>query len=163
MKSKKAQRILLICVLVVWGLIVYRVFIYMKKDETVNSTQIQNIKQSKKNISTDSLVLLLNYTDPFCLSKILPNNTKVSSVINSDKNKTKSTKINESMPIPKLIYKGTIYNQIKQKNIGIVQCNQNSIFISEGDSIQSWIIAKIYKDSLLITHSKQRVCISISK
>lgn len=162
MKSKKAQRILLICVLVVWGLIVYRVFIYMKKDETVNSTQIQNIKQSKNSISTDSLVLL-NYSDPFRLSKSLTNNTKVSKKINLDRNKTKSSKINESMPIPKLIYKGTIYNQIKHKNIGIVQCNQNSIFISEGDSIQSWIIAKIYKDSLLITHSKQRVCISISK
>lgn len=163
MKTKKAQRILLICVLVVWGLIVYRVFVYLKKGDTVNSTQAFGAKQLKNTISTDSLFLLLNYPDPFHLSKPISVNVEINKSTKSDKNKLVVSKTNESVLIPKITYKGSIYNQIKHKNIGIVNANQNSLFITEGDSIQNWIIAKIYKDSILITHLKQRVCINISK
>ena len=161
MKSKKAQRILLISVLVVWGLIFYRIFIYMKKDDSPKLNQKLKTKQAINKVSLDSLKLLANYPDPFQLSKI-----KI--VQHNKKSIPKSIKIESPkneiiLPLPKINYKGLIYNKLKNRHVGIIVLNQNSQFINEGDSIQNWLIHKIYKDSLVLTHSKQRVCINLSK
>jgi len=162
MKSKKAQRILLFCVLVVWGLIFYRIFIYFKKDDPI-IPQLARSMQAENNRMSDSLILLLNYTDPFHLSKPLSlpmyNRKQASSTIS----KVIATNIEGFLKVPDFIYKGCIYNQVKHKYTGIILSNQTTSFITEEDSIQSWEIAKIYKDSLLITHSKQKACIILSK
>ncbi|MCX6232974.1 MAG: hypothetical protein NTZ33_15700 [Bacteroidetes bacterium] len=163
MKSKRAQRILFFCVLVVWGLIFYRLFLYLKKEDSNNSSLTVNLHQSDSKISTDSLNLLLNYPDPFHLSKLISLQINEENKSNSHSRKLIAPKNDELIAIPKIIYKGCIYNQIKHKNIGILVLNQTSSFIKEGDSIQNWEVAKIYKDSVLITHSKQRICIILSK
>ena len=113
MKSKKAQYILLFCTLLVWGLIFYRVFIYLKKDKTTNVGKSIKNQQSENKISSDSLTLLLNYPDPFHLSKQLTTQHSIRKPINIEKKET--LKAEPMTPIPKIIYKGIIYNQIKHK------------------------------------------------
>ena len=111
MKSKKAQYILLFCTLLVWGLIFYRVFIYLKKDKTTNVGKSIKNQQSENKISSDSLTLLLNYPDPFHLSKQLTTQHSIRKPINIEKKET--LKAEPMTPIPKIIYKGIIYKYSK--------------------------------------------------
>ena len=163
MKSKKAQFVLLLCTIIVWGLIFYRVFIYLNKDKIVNVTKNIKRQQSENKISSDSLTLLLNYTDPFHLSRSLSTNHFLGKSINTNKEKKENQKAEPLISIPKIIYKGLIYNQLKHKYVSVISSNQSSYLLSEGDSIQSWIVEKIYKDSLQLSSLKQKACIKLLK
>jgi len=162
MKGKKAQSFLLIAVLVVWGIIIYQVVIYFTKDKHAVQVNTVTKRKTTSKLSTDSLILNLNYEDPFHLSI----STNINNLVKKRNivSKPKEPIIKPSLPvIPSIYYKGMINNQKKNKHIGIIFRNQTSFIINEGDTIENWLIKEINKDSILLIQQKTQIWIKSIK
>src|SRR5688572_18595977 len=72
MKNKKFTYLLGLLVLIVWGIIIYRIFDTVAGGED-DFTPVQNVKEQKNytdySVPADTTHLLLNYKDPFRLTK----------------------------------------------------------------------------------------------
>ncbi len=74
MKNKKLTYFLVFIVLVVWGMIVYRIFesVGGNDDDNLQATSGKMVKEPYNDFSIpkDTTHLLLNYRDPFGLVKV---------------------------------------------------------------------------------------------
>ncbi|OFZ01407.1 MAG: hypothetical protein A2491_19650 [Bacteroidetes bacterium RIFOXYC12_FULL_35_7] len=165
MKNKKLRYILLPLVLIVWGLVFYKVYEYVKEDPLPINEQIK--KNSKKtHLNTrDTILLVADYRDPF-LGKIIhqisfENSNEVTNRIYEKKSSSGGEKENlkikqENKAItktnnwPTVIYSGIIINQKNSKKTALLKINNKEKMVSEGEIIDDMKIEKIYPDSLIL-------------
>ncbi|MFA6924756.1 MAG: hypothetical protein WC223_10955 [Bacteroidales bacterium] len=145
MKNKKSLYFLIPLVVIVWGLIVYKII--NNKNEDYSTTNIaHNLKnnQETQNI-TDTFKLLADYNDPF-LGKIAPVR-----VISKIQKKQSPPKVEEKKLLnwPKIVYGGIIKNKSSNKTVIIVNINGIGKLMSEGEIFNNIRIKKIYKDSII--------------
>lgn len=156
MKNKKMIYILGLLVLVVWGMILYRIFAAVNHNDDsgiISVNQVVNKEPyddyaSKK----DTSKLLLHYRDPFDLVKdTLPIvNVKP---ISSSLNNIKITK--PAMNWNFIKYSGFIRNPNSKKLIAIMNINGKNAMLAEGESAEDVKLLKNLKDSVKITYKKQ--------
>jgi hypothetical protein len=152
MKNKKLTYFLIAIVLGVWGLILYRIF------DAVNATDDISIpgaaKQEKEvfndfSIPKDTTKLLLNYRDPFGITKPKDTTIKISREI-SHKNISITPKpvMNWSF----ISYSGYIRNPSSKKLIALVSINGQNITLAEGETKNQVKLLKNLRDSIKIRY-----------
>jgi hypothetical protein len=150
MKNKKLTYGLGLAVLVVWGLIIYRVVAAASNDNNdlpVASSPVKKEPYNDYATPKDTTHLLLNYRDPFGLvkqkdtSKALP---------------THSRKINPIAPKPIfnwafIKYSGYMRNPGSKKLLAILTINGRSVNMAEGETIDKVKLLRNMGDSVKVS------------
>jgi hypothetical protein len=134
MKNKKLTYLLGVIVLVVWGMIIYRIFAAVGlSDDDIQTTAIKMVKEPYNDFSIpkDTTHLLLNYRDPFGLVKF----KDTSEAIDSKHDKGNVPLVAKPVINWNFIqYSGYIRNPTSKKLIALVSINGKNEMLSEGDT-----------------------------
>lgn len=151
MKNKKVLYILLPLAIIIWGVIIYRIYTSLQKKETKVALS-DNISSAPKSLyENEEFTLEANYRDPFLGQKIevvqnkLPNPKPISNP--------------EVKPVmekiwPNLVYKGIIKNLKSSKQMILMEMNGNEFILKGGDTINGLQLKRITKDSILVAFGK---------
>lgn len=151
MKNKKFTYFLGFLVLVVWGVILYRVFDSLTGDEDDAGYKFTTNKTNKEayndyEIVPDTTPLQLNYKDPFALQENKEEDVTITQVA--------SPKI--PTPAPKPInwnfikYSGYISNQGSKNLVALVSINGKPFTLSEGETEEQVKLIKNLQDSIKV-------------
>jgi hypothetical protein len=165
MKGNKPLTYVLIGgVLLVWGVIFFRVF--MGTAETTPSivsprSVIRNEKQNS--FARDTFDLLLSYRDPF-LSNTARTGNGFASFYSGQANgnvKAVKKKVKVKEPVVEIdwsfiSYLGLVNNKVQKKNIGLMVVNGKEYMINEGDRIEEITVLKKAKDSIQVSYKEQK-------
>ena len=149
MKNKALTYVLIAVVGFIW----FKVFVKIKSNITAEEVPAQNTRIDVYAIPSvrDTFTIAANYRDPF-----LTNNPV--KVPTQDRN-------NEPPPLirkpvyqwPSIKYFGLVKNTKSTKPLAIVKFDQVQLMVRENDHVwNDLLIRKIYRDSILITHGKNR-------
>ncbi len=159
MKNKKTLYFLIPLVVIVWGLLFYKIFGYIgdKKPDNLNTMSV-NIK-SDTTIDVDTFKLLANYDDPFLDKPYQMEESPIfenqNDIIKTPPPKPKQTEVISTIPWPKISYGGIIKNNISNKTIVIVYINGSGKIMTLGESSNNVLLKKIYKDSIIVEFNKE--------
>lgn len=149
MKNKKFTYLLGLLVLIVWGIIIYRIFDTVAGDEG-DFTPVQNMKEQKNandySAAPDTTRLLLNYKDPFRLAK------QADTVIKP---------IAQPVAVSPLIskpafswnfvkYSGYTRSAGSKKLLAVMSINGQSAILQEGETVAEVRLVKNYQDSVKV-------------
>jgi hypothetical protein len=149
MKNKKFTYFLGFAVLLIWGLILYRVFYSVSddKDEPVIAAKPVREPYNDYTVPKDTTHLLLNYRDPFGLQK-------QKDTVRLSLNKIHSAAI---LPAVKpginwsfIKYSGYIRNPGSKKLIAMVIINGKDAMLSEGETAGNVKLIKNMRDSIKV-------------
>jgi len=160
MKNKKLTYILFPVVIIVWGLIVYRLFFEGKvTPENIKQT-VKPVKNKIETSEKETYKLIANYRDPFLSSK----GTKSTvGIIENQKSQAKSnTKSNlrrrrtsvSRTRWPEVKYSGFIEGS-KAKHTILLEVKSKNYLAYVGDTIDQIFIKEFYGDSLLVVYKNE--------
>jgi hypothetical protein len=150
MKNKKLTYFLIFIVLIVWGLIIYRVFVSVGgDDDLVPVATVKIIKEPYNDYSLpkDTTKLLLNYRDPFGLVKF----KDTVAIVAKTRTKTIQPKPISPFNWGFIHYAGYIRNSSSKKLIALVSINGKNEMLSEGDTKDRVKLIKNLRDSIKIS------------
>jgi hypothetical protein len=154
MKNKKFIYVSGIAALVIWGLIIYRIFNTVSNNDD-NNIALNNTPQKKEAYNDDAIIkdtthLLLNYRDPFSLVKL-----KDTAEIPVKKILFKNSTILPGKPVFNwgfLRYAGYIRNPTTKKLVAMVSINGKNEMLIEGQTKQQVKLLKNLRDSIKISY-----------
>jgi len=161
MKNKSITYILIVGVLIVWGLIFYRIFSGMGGEEELSGIpSVANKKAVISNNEEEPLVLIANYRDPF-LGTV--SNTLIGSNYNQG---TNQIVIKRKLPIVKkevvlidwsfLDYIGIVQNKETKKKVGLLNILGKEFMVSEGDTVNEVLVLKKERDSIFVKYKEEK-------
>jgi hypothetical protein len=167
MKNKKLQYILIPVVLLVWGLIIYRVVDFTKQDDPIEPETISTIQPNQnKGTIQDTFSLYANYRDPF-LKNVRYSRPRYTKKTTSTKKEepqktTKKTESNialrrdilENIRWPEIKYGGIVQNSQSGEKVGLMEVDKREFLIRKNDSVQRIFIKDIYKDSVIVIYKE---------
>jgi predicted negative regulator of RcsB-dependent stress response len=163
MKNKKTAYIMVPIVLVIWGMIGWKVYAAMKdKDDAV----VVNVYEEKiKIISTkisDTISIIADYRDPFLDKRDRP---KENSKFNPGSYRDQNSKLAvvkvpvspKAEPVwPKIVYHGLIKRTNDQKTVGFLSVNDQSYFVRGEEVAGEVLVGKLWKDSAEVMFGKEK-------
>lgn len=145
MKFLKNTYVLVVAVVIIWGIIGYHLYNFIKRDDVSVMVKKDHIPLTQDD-SVRHYTLLINYRDPFFASsvKTLHHRSKEISP------RKASVIVNNAHNIewPKLQYKGIVENSQARKKIALINVNGLGSLVKEGDMLGAVRVHKIWKDSL---------------
>jgi len=151
MKSKKMIYLLISCVAVIWGMIIYRIYVQVKPSDEMQISQVKqkSISITINNHSDDTYQLYLD-RDPFAaysfVSSVAPAiQTSALPVVN------RATKISTPVNWPVITYSGYIKNPKSNQKITIISLNGKEIMLRDGEVAQGVKLIKNYGDSIQLS------------
>jgi hypothetical protein len=153
MKNKKFTYLLGAAVLIVWGLILYRVFGAMgdnEPDEPAISAPLKKEAYNDYAIPRDTTHLLLNYRDPFGM-------VAAKDTTSHKHNPTGPAQAAQHVAAPAMNwdfirYVGYIRNPDSKKLVAMVHLNGTELMMSEGESSGSLKLIKNLRDSIRVNY-----------
>ncbi|MFI5161252.1 MAG: hypothetical protein ACHQHN_08235 [Sphingobacteriales bacterium] len=161
MKHKKMTYLLGVVVVLVWGLIIYRLVSSASNDDPAPVFAGSTKKQPYNDYSVpkDTTHLLLNYRDPFGLVKF------------KDTDAMPVKRILHKSPAPALIkpamnwgfiqYAGYVRNPASKKLIALVTINGKNETLAEGESKERVKLIKNFRDSIKVSFNGLTKCIAL--
>ena len=148
MRNKKTLYILLPAVVLIWGLVFYKIFSGINK--TPENTFKQPIKKNTNaaNEKNDTIQLIANYRDPF-LGAPAMKSKKITDVNQLMKNNPFLVGI---INWPDIKYGGIINNKNKNKTIVLMSINNRSYLVSKGDTLKEIKVKDIFRDSIQLIY-----------
>ena len=151
MKNKKVTYLLGLVVAIVWGIIIYRIFDAAAGNDDALPTAVQVKKEAYNDyaIAKDTTHLLLNYRDPFGL-------TKQKDTVAPVKRTNYKTAIIAPKPVMNwgfIQYSGYIRNPSNKKLITLVSINGRSEMLVEGQVKDNVKLIKNLRDSIKISYN----------
>jgi hypothetical protein len=152
MKNKKLTYFLLPAALVLWGLILYRIFgaIHTGED-TPAPVAADRVKEKANDFSLprDTGKLLLNYRDPFGITR--PKDTIAFQAKAAPSKAVAAT----AKPVANwsfITYLGYIRNPASKKIVALVTINGQNVTLSEGETRSQVKLLKNLRDSIKISY-----------
>jgi len=162
MKNKKFTYVLGAAVIVLWGMILYRVIGWAAGgDDPVPFAQapVKNEPYNDYAVPKDTTRLLLNYRDPFREVK-----EKDTAEIPVKKLVHKNSVLKPVKPATDwgfIKYSGYIHNPGSKKLIALVTVSGKNLLLSEGETKDQVKLIKNMRDSIRVSFNGQIKCISI--
>ena len=150
MKNKKLTYFLGLVVLIVWGMIIYRVFNAVSGgDDSEPVTAVKGVKEAYNDftIPKDTTHLLLNYRDPFGLTK-QKDTTRQITRRSVDR---KPAALIKSMDWGFIRYSGYMLNPGTKKLIALVTINGQNTTLAEGQTKYEVKLIRNLRDSIKIS------------
>lgn len=148
LKNKKVLFLILL-VLIIWGYILYKLYINLNGAENtpLNKKIVKQINDNSIDFNEDTLNLALNYKDPFKIGENIKEKDEVNYLINKNLNDNLDNIIEKELKQIKII---GIFDNGKYKSVELKIKNIENNYL-ENEFINSDIfIHKIYKDSLIL-------------
>lgn len=167
--SKKAKLYLLIVInLFAWGYVGYRIYNALQGDDDISfentNTTIQKIDEVKKD---DSIVLSLNYSDPFLKGGNFSKEHKnTSTSTNHQSSIPKIEKLSNKAPTPVAVtpldikYIGLVKNSDKGTQMAMISINGKSYFVNHKEMIEGFKVVEISKDFVKLKKGKEILLIN---
>lgn len=158
MKNKRLTYILIPLVLMIWGVIFYKIYVHISDDEVLLKEKPTERKMEPAK-TRDTFVVKANYRDPF-LSGQKRQILAVSGIENGGNGGqvtggfTRHKDPKPEIVIPDLKYFGMIVNANKKQKIGLFRLNNKDAIVKEGELFESFKISKLYNDSVKTTFGK---------
>lgn len=147
MKVKKNTYILLAAALFVWGMIIYKVFMALYGGPEENEQTFAAPANSETEKAEDSVVLFLNYRDPFLGTTSISTEeepvAEYKPVVTADKNISQPK---EEIVWPKVTYHGLIFSRTSQNYVGILKINGKEICLKENQQSGGITLLKAEKN-----------------
>ncbi len=166
--SKKAKLYLLILInLMAWGYVGYRIYGALQGDDDVTletaNKSIQKIDEVKKD---DSIVLSLNYSDPFLKGGNFAKEHKQTT--SSIKNTTSTPIVKQATKTPSVVnspaldikYVGLVKNNDKGTQTAMLSINGKSYFANQKEVIEGFTVVEISKDFVKLKKGKENLLIN---
>ena len=158
MKNKKAIYFLLPLVLIIWGIIIYRIFF---DTISINNSEILSrgipLKIVKENVDTFSIYA--DYGDPF-LDYLWEYDE---SEVEQDPSEIVETII-EKPPVlvnwPSISFGGIVKNQKSNKQVVVVNIEESGHLMKIGDVVMGVTLKKVFNDSIQVVYEKEVKTIS---
>jgi hypothetical protein len=153
MKNKKLTYVLGLAVLVVWGLIIYRVVEAAGGDDDAipaTSTIIKKEVYNDYSIPKDTTRLLLNYRDPFGLIK---QKDTVKQKSSSSKRSFNSLAIKPAFNWGFIKYSGYMRNPGSKKLVALLVINGKNVNMAEGETVDNVKLIRNMGDSVKVSYS----------
>lgn len=163
MKNKAMTYVLGISVLLVWGIIIYRIVDTVGEDDLPIGVASNNTNKEVYNdyaLPADTGQLSLNYRDPFGLSK--PKDTTVAVV-------KRDILVNNAKPSKPAFdwgfvrYSGYIRNPGSKKLLAIVSINGKTMMMAEGEKADGVQLVSNRQDSIKVTAGGKTTFIKIQQ
>lgn len=162
MKNKKLTYFLILVVAGLWGIIIYRVFSAV--GNTDDDTQLATLKPIKESfndytIPKDTTKLLLNYRDPFGITKRKDTANRVSNMSKPRPGIAITAKpaINWSF----ITYSGYIRNPATKRLVALVSINGQNLTLTEGETKNQVKLLKNLRDSIKVSFEGKAKFISM--
>jgi hypothetical protein len=160
MKNKMLTYFLVSAVLVVWGLIIYRIVGTIDtEDDNTNTVPVLTKKESFNDytVPKDTSKLSLNYRDPFGIVQF---KDTVKTVLH-EKTGHKATIIIPPMNWGFIRYSGYIRNPRSKELITLIQINGKSAEMRQGDLVDKVKLIKNMQDSVKVLYNGKTKFITI--
>jgi hypothetical protein len=156
MKNKKVLYFLFPATLIVWITIFVRIYNTLNPTSEIKISTLNDSKEVQASqMVSDTFSIDNNYRDPFVGDKIILKTNNASS--------NNFNPIKPVVPIPKkeslwpkILYLGMIKNQKSNKQLVLVQINDNLETMKIGDLNNNIQVCKIFKDSIEVMFGKQK-------
>lgn len=167
--GKKGKLYLLIVVnLLAWGYVSYKVYCALQGDDNFDlvhkKTDIKKIEEAKKE---DSILLSLNYQDPFLKGGNFSKEKKSNYSSSNIKTEKPVVQSKSKQPIPIVIapifdikYIGLVKNNEKGTQTAMINMNGKSVFVKENDNIDGYRVMKITNQSVLLLKGKEKLVVT---
>ncbi|MES2141095.1 MAG: hypothetical protein V4511_15420 [Bacteroidota bacterium] len=159
MKNKKLLYILIPVVLLVWGVIIYRIFNVVNgsnSNEVLKSVIIENV--NNENL-IDTFSIHPNYRDPF-ISKRAKKTTSENKVVSAITKPDIIKKVTNTVPVsnkwPNIVYNGLIKNEKSNKQLALVQINGQANILQLGNVAEGVELTKIFRDSIEVKFNLEK-------
>jgi hypothetical protein len=156
MKNKKFTSILIGCVIALWGIVFYRIYVAMieKVETTIPTVTTKPVLFKGVNHIEDSVQLNLNYRDPF---------SPIHSIINMEKEISPSNAVtSQKTPMPKplvnwqaISYAGYIANANSKQKLVLILMNGQEFMLSEGQTLKGVKLIRYAGDSIKVKYQEQ--------
>jgi hypothetical protein len=156
MKNKRLTYVLLPLVLLIWGIIFYKIFTH-GKDDNEGFVESNIRKTNKKDASVDSFVILANYRDPFLDRSYRPA-LRTADMQNNMNNRTGLNMKPQPVNIifPDLQYYGLIANPKNKQKVGLIKMNNKDFILKEGESADDVKVLRLFNDSVMLTYMNNK-------
>lgn len=169
--SKKAKLYLLVVInLIAWGYVGYKVYKALEGDEDIElSNKGISYNKIKTEEKTDSVKLILNYTDPFLKNGNF-NYERKNTSSNTFKNQNTQTKSNPAsnnvvkttptptiQPTVDIKYLGLVKNNTTGIQTALISVNGKSMFVKLKDIVEGYTISEISSESILAKKGKEKI------
>jgi hypothetical protein len=157
-KSKKSVYILIPIVVIVWGLIAYKIIVGMNAgDDNLTFTADTN-NHFINNMEADTFSLILAYRDPF-LGKNLYQQQESNVWNNEDNNQKKKQTELIKQPVtiswPGVAYLGLILNKKTGIYVSLIKIDNKEHLLLEGQEAKGIKVLKANKDSVIVQFQKE--------
>jgi len=160
MKNRKTLYILIPAVILIWGLIIFKILngvasIPVEKRSGMN---LNHLKDSVK-IEKDTFFIYANYRDPFLIENVPHKNSQVTN--DPEKNneyrqpRRRTRKTSNANKWPKIIYKGIISNNHNNDKVILLEIDQSKHLVRKGDTVKEIRINDFTSDSVFISYQEK--------
>lgn len=152
MKNKTLTYILVVVVVGIWGIILYRIFDAVKSgDDSVAPAAIKQEKEAYNDFSIpkDTTKLMLNYRDPFGITK---QKDTVAKAINLAHVAKVASPLKPAINWSFITYSGFIRNPASKKLIALVNINGQNLTLVEGETKNRVKLLRNLRDSIKISY-----------
>lgn len=160
LKNKKLLYILIPGTLLLWGIIIYKIYTVVGGNHDDQQTEHQKYTSNESTgIISDTFSIHSGYRDPFNEGKVIQNKTPHAEI---------NTKAPEAKQVPKTLitswpqisYSGMIKNQNSSKQLALIQINGKTVSMKIGDVVDGVQLSKVYRDSIEVKLGKEKKFIS---
>ncbi|MGB0177133.1 MAG: hypothetical protein ACPF9D_08200 [Owenweeksia sp.] len=165
MKKKGQMVILAPLVLIIWGVIGYRIYKAVKGNSEVSVVTAPVLPAKKAEVETKAYELALNYDDPFLKNTRRyvppPVNNGTPAPAAAQRNKPKVIKTVTKIPVqwPKVVYHGLISHKGDKTTLFLVVSSLDSVswphFMEVGDVSNDLKLLKAFPDSIWMTYKEE--------
>lgn len=150
MKNKKTLYLLIPLVLVIWGLILHKVFTHSRGDALL-VCRVQ-VSAEENLVDTTRYVLRLGYPDPFLRSAPKSSSARPESKPQKN-NRIKQIELSSTQTISRP--KGLVYHGIvsgKQESVGLLELEGKQTLVRPNDQLGSYLVKAVEADHLTIIY-----------
>jgi len=148
--------VLLPAVLIVWGLVAWRIYDGLNPEEENFQANFSSGSQTYFEAATDTFQLMANYSDPFLDRSLIKFGSKrpATGSTGQPQNQQKRPKPQQKpitqrkMQWPEVVYKGFIKNHGSGDQQAVLSVNNRENIMRQGDVFQSVELLAISKDSV---------------
>jgi len=156
MKNKKLIYILFPAVIIVWGLVIFRIINYTGKSDDYIIPAKSVMHEFNQKALVDSFTIMANYPDPFKRSvspateskQIDDKKTNIANPVNRNRNIKR-------IRWPEIQYGGIVRNNEQNEMIAILNIDNKNCLLMAGDVKFDVKIVQIYNDSITLEFQEE--------
>ncbi len=168
MKNKKGLYILIPAVLIIWGIIFYRIFSNTSFESPKTIAVSDNSRKDTTLAEKDTFFIYADYSDPF-LKSYKGKGNESDEAVNKKENSEKTRNFRRRRVVsqrtrwPEITYNGLIYNKQNNRYVILLGINKKRYLFHKGDTIQNIYLRKFSLDSIYVVYKNDEKTIAKNK